>query len=50
MEFLPVTGVLGAFVSGVDLAGPLTDAEVEAVDAAAADDDAHTSAPINQEN
>ena len=29
---------------------PLTDAEVEAVDAAAADDDAHTSAPINQEN
>ena len=28
---------------------PLTDAEVEAVDAAAADDDAHTSAPINQE-
>ena len=29
---------------------PLTDAEVEAVDAAAADDGAHTSAPINQEN
>jgi len=29
---------------------PLTDAEVKAVDAAAADDDAHTSAPINQEN
>ncbi|MEC8038180.1 MAG: VOC family protein [Pseudomonadota bacterium] len=29
---------------------PLTDAEVEAVDAAAADDDAHTSAPTNQEN
>ena len=29
---------------------PLTDAEVKAVDAAAADDDAHTSAPTNQEN
>jgi taurine dioxygenase len=29
MEFLPVTGALGAFVSGVDLSGPLTDAEVE---------------------
>ena len=29
---------------------PLNDAQVEAVEAAAADDDAHTSAPINQEN
>ena len=29
MEFLPVTGVLGAFVGGVDLTGPLTDAEVD---------------------
>ena len=29
MEFLPVTGVLGAFVGGVDLTGPLTDPEVD---------------------
>ena len=29
MEFLPVTGALGAFVSGVNLTDPLTDAEVD---------------------